>query len=186
METGIVGLPAPPLEHVRWINENGDERSPLTLAELGQGYSILYFFQDWCAGCHAHGFPTFVTLAEEFRNKGVGLAAVQTVFEGSEVNTLDRLRENQRRYGLHVPFGHAVADSASGDAVPAIMEAYRSGGTPWFVVIAPNGRVMYDGFRLNAERLVQVLRRERASSHASSQPGQACWPHRLRSPESTG
>jgi thiol-disulfide isomerase/thioredoxin len=157
METGIAGLPAPSLENARWINENGDERSPLTLAELGQGFRILYFFQDWCAGCHRHGFPTFVTLAEELRNKGVGLAAVQTVFEGSEVNTFDRLRENQRRYGLRVPFGHAVADPASVDAVPAIMEAYRSGGTPWFVVIAPDGCVVCDGFLLAADALIQAL-----------------------------
>lgn len=139
MKPGIVHLPAPPLENVRWIDENGDERSPLTLAGLGQGYKILYFFQDWCAGCHAHGFPTFVTLAEELRDKGVGLAAIQTVFEGPEVNTFDRLRENQRRFGLRVPFGHAVADLAPANAVPVIMEAYRSGGTPWFVVIAPEG-----------------------------------------------
>jgi hypothetical protein len=69
-------------------------------------------------GCHRHGFPTFVTLAGELRDKGVGLAAIQTVFEGSEVNTFDRLRENQRRYGLPVPFGHAVADLASVDTVP--------------------------------------------------------------------
>lgn len=157
METGIVGLPAPPLENIRWINENGDERSPLTLAELGQGFKILYFFQDWCAGCHAHGFPTFVTLAEELRDKGVGLAAIQTVFEGSEVNTFDRLLKNQRRYGLRVPFGHAVTDSASAIAVPVIMEAYRSGGTPWFVVIAPDGSVVYDGFRLDAKSLAQTL-----------------------------
>src|SRR5688500_14180980 len=124
METGIVDLPAPPLENIRWIDENGDERSPLTLAELGQGVRILFFFQDWCPGCHAHGFPTFVTLAENLLNKGVGLAAIQTVFEGSEVNTFDRLRENQRRYRLRVPFGHAVTDSSSANAVPAIMEAY--------------------------------------------------------------
>jgi thiol-disulfide isomerase/thioredoxin len=158
METGIVGLPAPPLENIRWINENGDERGPLTFVELGQGFKIIYFFQDWCAGCHAHGFPTFVTLAEKLRDKGVGLAAIQTVFEGSDVNTFDRLQENQRRYGLRMPFGHAVADLASGDAVPAVMEAYRSGGTPWFVVIAPDGRVVYDGFRLDAEGLVQAIR----------------------------
>jgi hypothetical protein len=80
------------------------------------------------------------------------------VFEGSEVNTFERLRENQRRYGLRVPFGHAAADSAPAEAVPAIMEAYRSGGTPWFVVIAPDGRVVYDGFRLDAKSLVQILR----------------------------
>jgi thiol-disulfide isomerase/thioredoxin len=160
MEMGIAGLPAPPLEYVRWINENGDERGPLTLAELGTGFKILYFFQDWCAGCHAHGFPTFVTLAEKLRDKGVGLAAIQTVFEGSDVNTFDRLQKNQRRYGLHVPFGHAVADS--GDGVPAIMGAYRSGGTPWFVAISPNGYVVYDGFQLEAESLIQALR-----SHAA-------------------
>lgn len=33
----------------------------------------------------------------------------------------------------------------------------RSGGTPWFVVIAPDGRVLYDGFRLDAEALVRAL-----------------------------
>jgi hypothetical protein len=38
METGIVGRPAPQLEHVRWIDENGDERSALTLAKLGAGF----------------------------------------------------------------------------------------------------------------------------------------------------
>ena len=108
METGIVGLPAPPLQNVCWIDENGGERGPLTLTELGQGFRILYFFQDWCAGCHAHGFPTFATIAEGLRDKRVGLAAIQTVFEGSDVNTFDRLRQNQRRYGLRTPFRHGV------------------------------------------------------------------------------
>ena len=42
--------------------------------------------------------------------------------------------------------------------MPAIMEVYRSGGTPWFVVIARDGRVVYDGFRLDAKSLVQTLR----------------------------
>jgi thiol-disulfide isomerase/thioredoxin len=158
MGTGIVGLPAPEFEHVRWIDGNGDACRPLTLTELGQGFKILYFFQDWCAGCHRHGFPTFVTLAQELRNEDVGLAAIQTVFEGAEVNTFDRLRANQRRYGLRVPFGHAVAVSTSADAVPAIMRAYCSGGTPWFVVIAPDGRVVYDGFLLAADGLIQALR----------------------------
>ena len=157
MLTGIAGLPAPPLENVRWIDETGEDRGPLTLAELGQGFRILYFFQDWCEGCHAHGFPTFVALAGELGDKGVGLAAIQTVFEGADVNTFDRLRENQRRYGLRVPFGHAAASPGSADAMPAIMAAYRSGGTPWFVVIAPDGRVAYDGFGLDANSFIGKL-----------------------------
>jgi len=156
MKPGIAGLPAPPLENVRWIDESGEGRSPLTLDELGQGFRVLYFFQDWCPGCHEHGFPTFVKLVEKLRDKGVGFAVVQTVFEGSDVNTFDRLRANQQKYGLHVPFGHAAA--ASPETVPEIMEAYRSGGTPWFVVIAPDGRAVYDGFQIHAEGLIRALR----------------------------
>jgi thiol-disulfide isomerase/thioredoxin len=91
VETEILGLPAPPLENVRWIDENDDARSQLNLAELGHGFKILYFFQDWCPGCHKHDFPTFRTLAEGFRDKEVGLAAIQTVFEGAEVSTFDRI-----------------------------------------------------------------------------------------------
>lgn len=49
--------------------------------------------------------------------------------------------------------------------MPAIMEAYRAGRTPWFVVIAPDGRVVYVGFRLDAEGLIQALR-SRSNSHA--------------------
>ena len=41
--------------------------------------------------------------------------------------------------------------------MPAIMAAYRSGGTPWFVVIAPDGRVVYDGFGLDAAALVRAI-----------------------------
>lgn len=156
MEMGIVGLPAPKLEQVRWIDENGKERSPLTLDELGEDFKILYFFQDWCRGCHTHGFPTIVHLAGELRAQGVGLAAIQTVFEGAHVNTFDRLRENQQRYRLQIPFGHTVSVSAS--TIPEIVKSYRSGGTPWFVVIAPDGRVVYDGFLLAADGLIQALR----------------------------
>lgn len=94
--------------------------SPAEPDRSGRGFRILFFFQDWCAGFHAHGFPTFVRLTEELHEKGVGLAAIQTVFEGSDVNILGRLRDNQRRYGLLVPFGHAPT---SDGAVPAIMEA---------------------------------------------------------------
>jgi hypothetical protein len=63
MQMGIVGQPAPPLRHVRWIDGNGQERGPLSPDDIGDGYRILYFFQDWCAGCHAHGFPTLAIVS---------------------------------------------------------------------------------------------------------------------------
>ena len=155
MQNGIVGLTAPPLRAVRWIDSNGDELDSMSIEDLGNGYRVLYFFQDWCAGCHAHGFPALGALVRGLADKGVGFAAIQTVFEGFDVNTFEHLRGNQRRYGLRIPFGHA--EPQAGAAVPAVMEAYRTGGTPWFVVIAPDGVVVFDGFQLDPDALVGVL-----------------------------
>jgi thiol-disulfide isomerase/thioredoxin len=156
MRTGIVGSPAPPLAGIQWIDGNGEEREPLSLEELGDGFRILYFFQDWCEGCHVHGFPTLSRLVAELGSENVGFAAVQTVFEGAEVNTFERLRGNQLRYGLGIPFGHAAAPPGASN--PRVMDAYRSGGTPWFVVIAPDGKVVFDGFELDPNALLRALR----------------------------
>jgi hypothetical protein len=38
------------------------------------------------------------------------------------------------------------------------MEEYRTGGTPWFVVIAPDGGLVLDGFQLHPEALFRILR----------------------------
>jgi thiol-disulfide isomerase/thioredoxin len=156
MRMGIVGQLAPPLREVRWIDGSGVARAPVSLNDLGDGYRILYFFQHWCPGCHSHGFPALVKLVAELAEEGVGFAAIQTVFEGGEVNRFERLRDDQQRYGLTIPFGHA--EPAGGTALPAPMADYRTGGTPWFVVIAPDGKVAFDGFQIDADALVKALR----------------------------
>jgi AhpC/TSA family len=137
----------------RWIDANGAERPPLKLAELGNSWKVLYCFQHWCEGCHVHGFPTLQQLVKALSPLGVGFAVVQTVFEGEDQNTFERLRETQLRYGLALPFGH--------DHVPGthstVMDDYHTGGTPWFIVIDPSGEVAGSGFRLNAERFIEVV-----------------------------
>jgi thiol-disulfide isomerase/thioredoxin len=160
MQMGRTGQLAPPLREVRWIDGSGVARAPVSLGDLGDGYRILYFFQHWCPGCHSHGFPTLVKLVAELAKEGVGFAAIQTVFEGSEVNTFERIRDDQQRYGLAIPFGHA--SPARGTALPAPIADYRTGGTPWFVVIAPDGKVVFDGFQLDSEALIKALRLEAA------------------------
>jgi hypothetical protein len=37
------------------------------------------------------------------------------------------------------------------------MEDYRSGGTPWFTVIDPEGNVVYADFRLDPNRFLAAL-----------------------------
>lgn len=77
------------------------------------------------------------------------------MFEGSETNTIDKLRVNQEKYGLKIPFGHDLPPE--GEQYPTFMEDYRSGGTPWFTVINPENEVVYADFGLDAKRFLAAL-----------------------------
>lgn len=143
-------LTAPELRVGQWLDSNGRPCTPLTLADLGAGYRIIYCFQHWCSGCHSSGFPTMQKLVAALSPKGFGFAVIQTVFEGKGVNTFSRLREAQLFYDLRVPFGHDAPMSG----YPVVMSDYHTRGTPWFIVINPSGEVIYGGFRLDAEGLI--------------------------------
>ena len=155
LDPGAAQRRAPALRVPYWINGDGMEREPLSLDELGDGYKIIYCFQDWCPGCHSTGFPTLRLLADSLIPRGVGIVAIQTVFEGNEVNTRDKLRPNQERYGLDIPFGHDAP--AAGQGYPSFMEDYRTGGTPWFTVIEPGGNIVHADFRLDVHGLLSAL-----------------------------
>ena len=156
MQFGSLHQTAPELRVTKWIDENGDElKTPLKLSDLGDGYKIIYNFQHWCPGCHSRGFPTLRILHDVLKDKGFGFAVIQTVFEGENVNTFDKLRVNQEQYGLKIPFGHDV--KLDGEAYPTFMEDYRTAGTPWFTVISPDGHVVFADFRLDARRFLEAL-----------------------------
>lgn len=154
MTPGIAGQLAPALEGVRWLTADGEPSDALQLKALGTGYNVLFFFQDQCPGCHSSGFPTLIRLVHALSPR-IGFAAVQTVFEDVERNTFDRARANQQRYNLRIPVGHAAP--GPGLTPPVLMTTYRSGGTPWFVVIDPAGRVVFDGFGLDADAVISAL-----------------------------
>lgn len=149
MQNVSTGFHAPELRVTQWIDGEGQSRPPLVLRDLGSGYKLLYCFQHWCPGCHSHGFPTVKRIVETLSLSVVGVAVIQTVFEGEDVNTLDRLRETQLRYDLRVPFGH---DSVV-NGYPTVMQDYGTRGTPWFILIDPAGDVVYGGFHFDADAL---------------------------------
>lgn len=156
MQFGSLNRPAHELRVGAWIDADGNPmEKPLKLADLGVGYKIIYCFQHWCQGCHSRGFPTLKYLDDNLKDKGFNFAVIQTVFEGSEVNTFDKLRVNQEQYSLKIPFGHDVA--SEGERHPSFMEDYASGGTPWFTVIDPHGDVVYADFRIDPARFMNAL-----------------------------
>jgi len=78
------------------------------------------------------------------------------VFEGYNFNTQDKLRQNQLKYALKVPMAHAAGDPDIHKS-PQIMRSYRSGGTPWTVIIDPAGKVVYNGFHIEKAQAVSLI-----------------------------
>lgn len=83
--------------------------------------------------------------------------AVQTVFEGGWTNTREKVRATQLRYKLPIVMGHAGGEGKP-DGQPDIMRAYRSGGTPWHVLVSPAGIVELDGFFIDADVVIADIR----------------------------
>lgn len=141
MAYGILGQIAPELSVADWIDGNGQPSAAWRLADHADAVRVIYCFQAWCPGCHHSGFPTLQKLAAEYAQKGVEFAVIQTVFEGHDQNGPEQRRAMQQRYELALPFGQDGAYPR-----PDTMTAYRTGGTPWWIVIDRQGRVIYNDF----------------------------------------
>ena len=82
---------------------------------------------------------------------------MQTVFEGFVFNSEDKLRKNQLKHGLKIPMAHAAGDPQT-HSIPEIMRKYRSGGTPWTVIIDPKGRVVFNQFHIDANPAAELIK----------------------------
>lgn len=38
------------------------------------------------------------------------------------------------------------------------MARYRTGGTPWTVIVSPDGGVVYDGFRVDGDKAIEFFK----------------------------
>jgi len=169
-ERGIQGRKAPSWGVEQWINlpENKDT---LDIDDYRGKVLYLYCFQSWCPGCHKHGFPTLKEMIGRFEDdEDVAFVAVQTVFEGFHTNTFERAKEVAERYELEIPVGHSGEDGQRSE----LMTRYRTGGTPWVVIIDKEGVVRFDGFHVRtdpAERFIRKLADAPGTERHSRLPG---------------
>lgn len=115
---------------------------------------FLYCFQSWCPGCHRQGFPTLRSLIRHYADhEDVVFLAVQTTFEGFGTNTAQAAQKTGDRYGLRIPVGQSGASGKPS----AIMRNYRTGGTPWTVVIDRQGIVRHNDFHLQPQQAITLM-----------------------------
>ena len=155
---GILGQKGPLWQVDQWVQLPGD-RNTLDVNDLQGKVVYLYCFQAWCPGCHRHGFPTLQEMIAHYHGQeDVVFVAVQTVFEGFSANPPSRVKEMAQRYRLKIPMGH----SGSPQKRSTLMQRYRTGGTPWTIIIDRQGVVRFNDFHIQpdaAGRLIDHLRR---------------------------
>lgn len=164
-DESIEGTVAPELRVPQWIDSEGKPRAPFSIVANRGKWIYLKCFQDWCPSCHSVGFPNLQRLLAAFPdNDNLVAAVVQTTFEGFSTNTFDALRKNQLRYNLSLPFGHDPGnDELPAEAkgrYPTTMLSYRTRGTPWVVLINPDGVVVFSDFHINIESLISYFKKE--------------------------
>lgn len=161
-QRGILNRQAPELVVPEWINGSGKQQRPFSIAENRGKWIYLKCFQEWCPACHSVGFPNLQKLMEAFPDdRIITKGVIQTTFEGFGTNTKDALRKNQLRYSLDLPFGHDAGNSElsrnNPDRFPKTMVDYLTGGTPWVVLINPDGWVVFNDFHINIDGLIDHL-----------------------------
>ena len=156
---GIVGKKAPELNVPHWIDGQGRPGSFSLAAQHGK-FVMLECWQSWCPGCHSHGFPALKKIHTAFKGSDFFVAAgIQTTFEGYETNTLDKLRVMQQRYDLPIIMGHDAGNHKTREH-PNTMRSYKTGGTPWAILISPDGYVIYNDFSIDADNAILYLQGE--------------------------
>jgi len=151
---GVTGQPAPEVWAEAWRNlPKGQTKFSLKAAHGKVVY--LYFFQSWCPGCHSRGFPTLKAVSQRYAERDdVVFVAIQTVFEGFSTNTAARAWSSVAEFGLKIPVGH---DPGPNGRRSETMNRYRSGGTPWTVIIGSDGVVKFNGFHITPRRAFTLI-----------------------------
>lgn len=156
---GIEGYKAHEFLVDQWVDADGKKTDPVKLSDFDGKFKVVYCFQSWCPGCHSRGLPALQEMTEALKgNNQVIFLAVQTVFEGHEANTYDKIMETQKQYELKIPFGHDPGDESSHNR-SKMMYHYRTGGTPWFIFIDQKNNVVFNDFHLNVENAIEFLSR---------------------------
>ncbi len=154
---GIEGQTAPEWNVPIWINSNGENTSEIKLSDYKGKFKVMYCFQSWCPGCHSIGLPSLQKMVNALKdNDKIAFVAIQTVFEGKNANTFEKLKETQKKYDLKIPFGQDNGNKSTND-ISSVMYNYRTGGTPWFIFIDENDNVIFNDYHINTDAAIKFL-----------------------------
>lgn len=148
---------APEFNVHQWVDKKGKATTPIKLSDFKGKFKIIYCFQSWCPGCHSKGLPDLKKMVNALKeNNNIVFLAIQTVFEGHQANTFEKMVDIQQQYKLEIPFGHDAGED--GQSVSNVIKNYQTKGTPWFLFIDKHDNIVFSEFNLNADAAIQFLK----------------------------
>lgn len=151
---GILGQLAPSWEVDEWM-QLPKEKKTLDIQDFKGKVLYLYAFQAWCPGCLKHGFPTLYALSQHYKDDpNVAFVGIQTTFEGHNYNTFSKIPGLIERFHLQ---GIPMGQSGSRWQGSSVMKNYRTGGTPWTIIIDKQGRVRFNHFHIEKDQAIQGI-----------------------------
>jgi len=123
-----------------WFNTD----KPITLESLKGKVVAIHAFQMLCPGCVSHGLPQATKMHQLFKDKGLAVIGLHSVFEHHETMNKTALNAFIHEYKLSFPIGIDAA-SIQGP-IPQTMELYNMSGTPSVVLIDKSGFIRLHHF----------------------------------------
>lgn len=151
----MLGKIAPEFQTLKWYSgSHHQEIKPIYLKDYKGKVIYLHFFQSWCPGCLGDGLPMISKLSKIYeKDKLVKFLAIQTVFEGFQVNSEQKLRPIRKRFDLKIPMSHDDGNKKGS----LLMRKYKTRGTPWVVIISPKGKIIYTNFHIKIDQAKQLI-----------------------------
>ena len=139
-----------------WIDENRFKTSPIQLSDHKNKVKVIFCFQSWCTPSHEEGFPNLIKMVNALKdNPNILFLAIQTVFEGFETNTYDAMIKTQKQYALKIPFAHDAGKD--GKSTAQTMINFKTRGTPWFMIINQQNKIIFSDFHLHVNEAINFL-----------------------------
>ena len=126
---------APELIVQKWLNSDTD----LSLESLKGKVVAIFAFQMLCPGCVENSIPQAKKVHALFKNHGVEVLGLHTVFEHHDAMTEVSLKAFLHEYRIEFPVAIDMPSTESNNPLPQTMSLYGMGGTPTLLLIDRQG-----------------------------------------------
>ncbi len=130
-------MPAPELVVEKWLNTNDD----ISLESLKGNVIAVYAFQMLCPGCVENSIPQARKANAIFKDMGVKVLGLHTVFEHHMAMTEISLKAFLHEYKINFPVGIDMPSNDNNNPIPKTMSLYGMGGTPTLLLIDKLGNL---------------------------------------------